>query len=145
MYYVLALCFLCIPLFLSAASSDRKNYGTLICDEVTSIYDGDTFRCTIKDVHPLIGNRVSIRVNGVDTPEMKGKSKKEVILARKAKKRTVSFVRNCPEKIALKNVSRGKYFRIAADVYCGKESLAKTLIDEDLGYEYYGGRKRKWR
>ncbi len=130
--------------FLSAASSDKQNYGTLICDEVTSIYDGDTFRCSIKDVHPLIGNRVSIRVNGVDTPEIKGKSKKEIVLARKAKKRTVSFVRNCPEKITLKNVRRGKYFRIAADVYCGNVSLAKMLIKEGLGYEYYGGRKKKW-
>ncbi len=129
----------------TAASADKQNYGTLTCNEVTSIYDGDTFRCIIKDVHPLIGNKVSIRVRGVDTPELRTKSAKEKKLARKAKKRTVSFIRNCPEKINLQNVSRGKYFRVLADVYCGKKSLAQVLIAEGLGYEYYGGKKKGWK
>jgi len=38
-------------------------YGSTVCDEVTSIYDADTFRCNIKGYPP-------IRVNGVDAAEV---------------------------------------------------------------------------
>ncbi len=33
---------------LNAASINNKNFGSVRVDEVTSIYDGDTFRATIK-------------------------------------------------------------------------------------------------
>lgn len=59
-----------------AASIRYKNHGTLLVSEVTSIYDGDTFRANIKGLHSLIGERISIRVAGIDTPEIRGKCKK---------------------------------------------------------------------
>ena len=40
-----------------------KTYGHVVVDEVTSIYDGDTFRCNIKDYPPIVGERIPIRVN----------------------------------------------------------------------------------
>ena len=65
------------------------NYGSATVSSVTSIYDGDTFRATIDGWHPLIGERISIRVNGVDTPEMRGKCEQEKLLARKAKQSNI--------------------------------------------------------
>jgi len=126
-----------------AASSDSLNYGTLTCSEVTSIYDGDTFRCTIKGVHPLIGNRIGIRVNGVDTPEMRDKRPEIKALAQKAKQYTVGKLR-AAKVVELRNVQRGKYFRIVADVYIDGENLTEGLIGAGLGKKYDGGTKEGW-
>jgi len=124
------------------ASSDNQNYGTLICSEVTSIYNGDTFRCNIDGVHPLLGNRIGIRVRGVDTPEMKDKRSIIKELTQKAKQYTVAKLR-AGKIIELRNATRGKYFRIVADVYIDDQNLANLLITEGLGKKYDGG-KKEW-
>jgi len=49
------------------------------------------------------------------------------------------------EQINLKNMERGKYFRIAADVYVDGESLADMLIEAGMAVKYDGGKKtHKW-
>ena len=63
----------------SAALAGQKDYGSVEVKEVTSIYDGDTFRVNIKDYPALIGERISIRVGGIDTPEVRGKCEQEKI------------------------------------------------------------------
>ncbi len=79
-----------VLIFLSFISLQAKDYGNITINQVTSIYDGDTFRATIKDYPPIIGERMSIRVNGIDTPEMRGKCEIEKVLARKAKQQTAN-------------------------------------------------------
>lgn len=125
-----------------AEALSKKNYGTVLVSEVTSIYDGDTFRVNIKGYPDLLGYRMSIRVNGVDTPEMRGKCQQEKDLARKAKQITVAALRN-GKKIELRNMKRGKYFRIVADVYIDGESLTTKLINSGLAVKYDGGTKTK--
>lgn len=122
--------------------ASEKTYGNVVVDEVTSIYDSDTFRVNIKLFPDILGERVPIRVAGVDTPEMKGKCQKEILLARKAKQITVAALRGA-HKIELKNIQRGKYFRIVADVYIDGQNLAETLIGSGLAVRYYGGHKSK--
>ena len=49
------------------------------------------------------------------------------------------------EQITLKNMKRGKYFRIAADVYVDGENLADMLIEAGMAVSYGGGKKtHKW-
>ena len=36
-------------------------------------YDGDTCMFTIPGVHPLFGEKISVRIAGIDTPEIKSK------------------------------------------------------------------------
>ncbi len=49
------------------------------------------------------------------------------------------------EQITLKNMERGKYFRIAADVIVDGENLADQLIDVGVAVKYDGGKKtHKW-
>lgn len=122
------------------AGKKDKEYGMLICDEVTTIYDGDTFYCNIKSLHPLIGESVGIRVAGVDTPEMRTKCKSEKELARKAKKFTVAFLRNA-ERVELHGTKRGKFFRIVAEPFADGVSLSKALLTNGLAVPYDGGRK----
>lgn len=120
----------------------NKTYGSAVVTEVTSIYDGDTFRANLKGYPAIIGERIGIRINGIDTPEMHGQCQKEKTLARRAKELTVTQLRGA-KKIELRNMKRGKYFRIVADVYVDGRNLGRTLIDNALAVEYDGGHKGK--
>ena len=132
-----------IFLFLFFLSQPVIAFETVIVDEVTSIYDGDTFRVDIKDWHPMIGHRIPVRVRGIDTPELRGKCEAEKVLARKAKQFTVQMLRQA-KRVELRNLKRGKYFRIIADVYVDDKSLADELINKKYAVKYQGGAKIDW-
>lgn len=131
-----------LALLISNTAYSATSYGDLIVDEVTSVYDGDTFRVNIKNMPPLIGNNIAIRVAGIDTPEIRGKCKKEKMLALQAKQMTVTLLRSA-KKIELRNVQRGKYFRIIANVYIDNHLLSRSLLKENLAVFYNGGKKTK--
>jgi len=119
-----------------------KTYGSVTIAEVTSIYDGDTFRANIPDFPPIIGQHMGIRINGVDTPEMRGKCEQETVLAKRAKQYTLTMLRSA-KTIELRNMQRGKYFRIVADVYADGQSVGEGLVREGLAVVYDGGKKVK--
>jgi len=120
-----------------------KLYGTIKVTEVTSIYDADTFRVNIAGWPGIVGKHMSIRVNGIDAPELRGKCKLEIANARSAKQATVELLRNATV-IELRNMKRGKYFRIIADVYVDGISLGESLISRGLAVPYDGGKRRSW-
>ena len=118
-------------------------YGTAIVSKVISIYDGDTFRVDIDSLPPIVGKNIAIRLNGVDTPEIRGKCQYEKDLAIKAR----DFVRNKlanAKEIRLTKLQRGKYFRVVADVMIDGVSLEQELLDNKLAYKYTGGKKSSW-
>jgi endonuclease YncB( thermonuclease family) len=118
------------------------NYGSVVVDEIVSVFDGDTFRCNIKSLPPIIGENISIRVNGVDTPEIRGKSDREKLLAIEARE----FVRQVFQDakiIILKDIQRPKYFRLLADVFVDGVGLGGLLINKGLAVPYDGGTKTK--
>lgn len=127
----------------TSVSSFAKEYGSVVVDEVTSIYDGDTFTVSINHWPSIVGQRVSIRVNGIDTPEMRGKCQSEKELARKAKQFAVQALRSA-KRIELQNIQRGKYFRIVANVMLDGKSLGSALINANLAVAYDGGTKIDW-
>ncbi len=121
----------------------KPQYGTVIVSKVISVYDGDTFRVNIDLLPPIVGRNIPIRVNGIDTPEIRGKCQYEKDIAIKAR----NFVRgklNNAEEIKLTNLQRGKYFRVIANVIVDGISLEQELLDNDLAYSYYGGKKLSW-
>lgn len=124
--------------------------GTLPVTELHKVIDGDTIKVTIHSVHPLLGDRIKIRVRDIDTPEIrKGrygyKCQRELERGLEAKRVVEEFLEGT-EKIELRNLSRGKYFRIAADVYVDGRNLADVLLERGLAHEYLGGKgkKRSW-
>ena len=127
---------------LNAESLQGKDYGSVTVSEVVSIDNGDTFRVNIKEYPDLIGHGIGIRIDGIDTPEIDGKCRKEKDLAGKAKKFTLDKL-NAAKKIELRNMKRGDDFRIVADVYVDGESLSDGLIKAHLGVAYDGGTKSK--
>jgi len=111
--------------------------------KVVKVYDGDTF--TVEAYPwPGITAKASVRVNGVDTPEIRGRCESEKRKAREAR----DFVKGLilGEVVFLQNVKYGKYAgRVVADVKLeGGASLATRIISQGLGREYHGGRREKW-
>ena len=54
--------------------SAKAEVFALSPDQIVDIYDGDTFKVDLPSQHPLFGADLSIRVFGIDTPEIKGTS-----------------------------------------------------------------------
>jgi len=107
-------------------------------------YDGDTITFNLPNLHPIIGKKIRVRLNGIDTPEIKGKCDKEKYDAEQAQGIVEEFLKDA-ERIDLKNMGRGKYFRIVADVYADGENLAEALIDSGMAVKYDGGKKNaRW-
>jgi endonuclease YncB( thermonuclease family) len=138
----IAIAILIVCIALDAASIRNKNFGSIRVDEVTSIYDGDTFRATVRAWPQIVGERIGIRINGIDTPEMRGKCAAEKALAREAKQHAVALLRRA-KTVELRNMKRGKYFRIVADVYADGVSVGQSLIGRGLAVPYDGGKKLK--
>tara|TARA_R110000823_G_C15932894_1_gene499682 strand:+ start:1319 stop:1744 length:426 start_codon:yes stop_codon:yes gene_type:complete len=132
---------LCV--LLSIFAYGKQNFGNLIIDEIVSVYDGDTFKININSNPDVIGKNIPIRINGIDTPEIRTKCNEEKKLGYKAKEFTSSILNNA-KAIELKNIKRGKYFRIVADVYVDGKSLSELLIKNNLAVPYNGGTKLKY-
>jgi len=128
---------------LSVAAANQF-YADVIVSDVTSIYDADTFKVNIKHWPDVIGKQVSIRVLlGVDAPEIRGKCAVEKAAARKAKQFTVEFLR-AGQEVELRNIKRGKCFRLLAAVYVDGKNLADALVKAKLARPYTGGRRLGW-
>ncbi|MBH46948.1 MAG: nuclease [Halobacteriovorax sp.] len=112
------------------------------CVKYVKNYDADTVTFDIPNVHPLIGQRINVRINGVDTPELRTKNTCEKEKARNAKKLVSNLFKNA-KRIDLSNIKRGKYFRIVADVTIDGKSLAHYLLKNGLATTYDGGTKKK--
>ena len=107
------------------------NYGDLLVSKIVKIFDGDTIYVDIEGVHPLLGSGIGVVLNDVDTPELDHRAKcdREKKLGQKAKAFVEQRLFNA-EKIELRNVIRGRWFAINADIfYDGKDLGAELLRD----------------
>ena len=136
------LLFLMVLLTVSSIKA-APQYGIVTVSKVISVYDGDTFRVNIASLPPIVGKNIAIRVNGVDTPEIRGKCQYEKNLALEARDFVRGKLANAKE-IKLTNLQRGKYFRVVANVVIDGVSLEQELLDNELAYEYSGGKKLSW-
>jgi len=121
-----------------------KDIFTLSPDQIVEIYDGDTFKIDLPSQHPLFGDDISVRVLGIDTPELKGSSDEVKALAYKAKNRTQELLSDA-KTIELKNPQRDKYFRVLAEVWIDGEWLGEKLKNDGLAKDYDGeGARPEW-
>ena len=134
-----------LPLLLcNALHSYAESYGDYQGAIYLQNYDGDTIRFDLPRYPPIAGKDIRVRVNGIDTPEIKGKCEKEKYNAQQAQQMVEDILKDA-EQITLKNMERGKYFRIAADVIVDGENLADMLIEAGVAIRYDGGKKtHKW-
>ena len=78
------LAFLILPFLLLPSDSLAKSFGDYQGAVYVRNYDGDTITFNLPGLHPIISEKISIRVNGIDTPEIKGKCEKEKYDAKQA-------------------------------------------------------------
>lgn len=107
---------------------------------VIKVYDGDTITIASKlpfKESPLY--RLPVRLNGIDTPEIKGKNDDEKMAAKMTRDALSSLILN--KYVTLKNIQSEKYGRILADVYLGELHLNDWLIKEKYAVKYDGGTK----
>jgi endonuclease YncB( thermonuclease family) len=108
---------------------------------VIKVYDGDTI--TIATTLPIINSplyRFSVRLNGIDTPEIKGNTDDEKNAATEVKNILTTMLLN--KKVVLKNLQNEKYGRILADVYLDNLCINEWLLRERLAVKYDGGTKK---
>jgi micrococcal nuclease len=110
--------------------------------QVVKVYDGDTITIASKmpyDNSPMY--RFSVRLNGIDTPEIKGATEDEKSMALEARNKLSELIMN--KHVFLKNVSSEKYGRILADVYLDDTiHINQWLVDNRYAVKYDGGTKR---
>jgi len=136
---------LSLSIFLSFQiyAKEPKTYGTAEVLEVVSVWDGDTFKANLKDLPPIIGERINIRIAKIDTPEKSSSDSKVKKLAYLAKEFVEQKLLNAT-KVVIENMQRGKYFRIIADVKVDEKDLGEELIGKGLALPYDGGTRPDW-
>jgi len=127
-------------LIISFSAIAKTNYGAALVSEVVSVYDADTFRVNIKGWPAVVGLNMPVRVNGIDAAEIRGKCPEEKSLAKQARLFTVNFLKG--GTVELHNITRGYYFRFAADVFVNGKSLGDALIKAGHARFYDGKSKR---
>lgn len=122
----------------------KINHGRVI-----KVYDGDTITIAAKlenggsksDVY-----RFSVRLLGIDTPEMKSHYEAEKKLAKKAKEALSEQILG--EMVTLENVSMEKYGRVLANVMYKGRNMNEWMVQQGHAFKYDGGTKEiplEWR
>ncbi len=107
---------------------------------VIKVYDGDTITIQFKLPYPKSPlYKISVRLNGLDCPEMRTNNTVEKECAQIAKQKVSDIVLH--QTVELRNVGMEKYGRLLADVYFKDKSVNQWLIDNHLAVGYDGGTK----
>lgn len=107
---------------------------------VIKVYDGDTI--TVASCIPESKTKIykfSIRLRGIDSPEIKGSSiveKQRAFASRDALQAKIMY-----KYVDIRNVSIEKYGRLLADVYIDSICINEWMIENDLAVTYDGGKK----
>lgn len=138
-------------LLLLVSTSVFADYMLMPIDD---IHDGDTIKTHFAEYKlPAPLNLVSIRINGIDTPEMPAKSYyetgklgrakcvKEAELALKARDAVIKLAEHV-RVMKVENFQWGKFGgRILGDVKISGVDVATFLIQNGFGIEYHGEAK----
>jgi micrococcal nuclease len=130
------------PSAIAANEIDHTLPGPLRA-EVLRVLDGDSMRVRVQI---WLGQNIetTVRIEGLDTAELRGRCERERDLAYAAKNRLAELVGH--EPIMLYNIRSDKYGgRVIADVFTTSNlPVAKNLIAENLGRPYAGGKRQSW-
>ena len=108
--------------------------------KVIKVYDGDTITVAAKlpfNESPIY--RFSVRLKSIDSPEIKGESKKECELAIESRDALHNLIFG--KIIELQNNGKEKYGRLLADIYYNDIHVNKWMVDNNYAVNYDGGKK----
>jgi endonuclease YncB( thermonuclease family) len=110
--------------------------------KVIKVYDGDTITVASKlpfDSSPVY--RFSVRLRSIDSPEIKGNSKKECELAIASRDALHNLIFG--KIIELKKNGKEKYGRLLADIYYEGIHVNKWMVEKGYAIKYDGGKKTR--
>lgn len=126
---------------LSSATCEVK-FFTITGDhdaKIVKVYDGDTVHAVFNPFGTGLC-KFSVRLNGVDTPELRTSDPQEKIAAVQARDVLSELILN---KIVKLNCSGfDKYGRLLATIYCDNQCINNKLIYDGLANKYDGGTKK---
>ena len=126
----------------AVAAADRYLVEGPVAAEVVSVLDGDTVVVEAKP-WPQQTISVSVRIRGIDAPELHSRCPEIRIRAMAARRALASMLAAGGGRLSLSSISGDKYFgRVVADVIStdGRDA-AVTLLEAGLVLPYSGGRK----
>ena len=110
--------------------------------KIVSVYDGDT----VKAIFPLNGvlYKWNCRLTGIDTPEIRTKSKLEKQYGYKVRDHLREKILN--KVVILECGDMDKYGRLLVSIKCQGESCSinQWLINNEYAFSYNGGTKQSW-
>ena len=131
-----------LTLFLSSVLYAQGPYEW----KVVRAIDGDTVEVQVDFLPSELGNKLHIRIWGVDTPEkgFRAQSEHEKELGLKASEFTKNAIANAKEiKVSL--IMWDKFGgRVLGDLIIDGKSLRQLLLDNGYAREYYGDKKQSW-
>lgn len=109
---------------------------------VHDCHDGDTCLISLNDrfLPPVFGQRIPVRLYGINTWEIRGRCPEEITLARQAR----DFLKGKLAKgvrVDLVNPQRDKYFRLLGYLVVDGENTSEALLKAGHAQPYYGGTK----
>lgn len=136
---------------LSVRAGRRAHYGSILDVTYLQTLDGDTLTVSLPGLlrpserhgeHAafVLAERLSIRVRGIDCPELRARCPEERRLAERAQRR-VQGVMSRARLIHLHRVKPDKYARLLAEVEVDGVDLGSLLLREGLAVAYDGGTK----
>jgi len=133
---------------LNRLRSDNIDYFSLrgyYVAKCVDVYDGDT--CTVIIKFKNTYYRINVRLNGIDTPEIRTKNSEEKEAALKAKYDLEKLIKGKIVDLFIQKLD--KYGRPLADMYVEYENSTIHVVSYMLnelkhGYAYNGGTKQKF-
>lgn len=141
MFKTLITAFFAVNIFTTTVMADdflqMREYRGNLC------YDGDTCYVTAPTLpEPL--QKMSVRILGIDTPEIRAECDEEKKLALKARELANKLFKDAT-KIEFANLKWDKYGgRVLVDVYLDGRSYKDEIINSGLAKPYDGGTKESW-
>ena len=127
----------------AAASPRQEILSGPMRGQVLSILDGDTMSVRLR---VWIGQEVetSVRIDGIDAPEIHGKCDRERNMAEAAKEEVATLINGNP--VTIYDVRLEKYAgRVLARVKTAEGiDIAQHMIDKGLARPYHGQKRQPW-
>ncbi len=140
---IYAMAMLLLEFFPAAGSPRQEIINGPMTGEVLNVLDGDTVNVK---VHVWIGQEIetSLRVEGIDAPEIKGKCTEERTLAEAARQEMIKLLGD--NLIRIYNIRLEKYAgRVLAEVETtGGIDIGRHMIEKGLARPYHGEKRRPW-
>jgi endonuclease YncB( thermonuclease family) len=110
--------------------------------KIDKVIDGDTVRLEVDYLPVELGNKMSLRILGIDTPELHGKCLEEIKKAQDARDFLKGYLKGKQYTIVLKG--RDKYFRLLGDIKVGNELISEVMLKNGHAIVYQGKTKTSW-